>query len=83
MATGADFIYPETRGRRPWSTDVMNKYVTRCTVAGQHDHAIASDLWDVANLVKHPASLLSPQSLVRALYYSRREPCTSRPRSSA
>lgn len=77
-ATGADFVYPETRGHRPWPTKMINRYVTRCVVAGQHDPAIATSLWDVANMVKSPASLLSPSALARTVRYSRRGPRRSR-----
>ncbi|MEV0445123.1 FAD-dependent monooxygenase [Streptomyces spectabilis] len=76
-ATGADFIYPETRGHRPWPTKMINRYVTKCVVAGQHDLTIATSLWDVANMVKHPASLLSPSALARTVRYSRRGPLLS------
>ncbi|MEO3762586.1 FAD-dependent monooxygenase [Streptomyces sp. B8F3] len=76
-ATGADFVYPETRGRRPWPTNMINRYVSRCVVAGQHDLSIATSLWDVANMVRPPASLLSPSALARTVRYSRRGPLRS------
>lgn len=73
-ATGADFVYPETRGHRPWPTKMINRYVTQCVVAGQHDPTIATRLWDVANMVKSPASLLSPSALARMVRNSGRRP---------
>ncbi|MEV0253686.1 hypothetical protein AB0H82_05335 [Streptomyces sp. NPDC050732] len=73
-AAGADFVYPETRGHRPWPTKMINRYVTRCVVAGQHDPAVATRLWDVANMVASPASLLSPPALARMVRNSRRRP---------
>ncbi|MFH8610280.1 FAD-dependent oxidoreductase [Streptomyces sp. NPDC018029] len=73
-ATGADFVYPETRGHRPWPTKMINRYVTRCVVAGQHDPTVATRLWDVANMVKSPASLLSPPALARMVRNSGRRP---------
>ncbi|WP_328349220.1 FAD-dependent monooxygenase [Streptomyces sp. NBC_00445] len=76
-ATGADFVYPETRGHRPWPTNIINRYVTKCVVAGQHDSTMATSLWDVANMVKPPASLLSPPALVKTMRYSRRGPLRS------
>ncbi|MFF1378963.1 FAD-dependent oxidoreductase [Streptomyces sp. NPDC058308] len=73
-ATGADFVYPETRGHRPWPTKMINRYVTQCVVAGQHDPSIAARLWDVANMVKSPASLLGPSALARMVRNAGRRP---------
>lgn len=74
MATGADFIYPETLGHRPWPTKMINRYVTRCVVASQYDPTVATRLWDVANMVKSPASLLSPSALASTVRNSGRGP---------
>ena len=40
IATGADFIYPRTRGTRPPGTDLLNRYLARVIAAAADDRTV-------------------------------------------
>jgi hypothetical protein len=77
IAVGGDFDYPDTRGSKPFGTDLLNRYLTRAVVADQHDDAVALRLNEVQALVRRPEGLLAPCFVLRVLRTARR------PRSAA
>ena len=67
VAVGGDFAYSGTTGRKPPGTDLLNRYVERVTVAGQHDDAVARRFSEVAAMVRRPETLLTPAFVRRVL----------------
>lgn len=65
IATGADFIYPATVGRRAPGTDVINRHLERVMRAAAHDDEINLALIRVQQLLAPPASLLTPAMVRR------------------
>ena len=74
IATGSDFAYPETTGKKPAGTDLVNHYMERVTVAAQHDDTVSLRFNEVVALVRRPESLLAPRFVVRVLRAARRGP---------
>jgi hypothetical protein len=72
IAVGGDFAYPDTRGRKPFGTEVLNRYVDRATVAAQRDDGISLRLNEVLAMVRRPESLLTPRVVARVLRGGRR-----------
>jgi 2-polyprenyl-6-methoxyphenol hydroxylase-like FAD-dependent oxidoreductase len=67
IAVGGDFDYPDTRGPKPFGTDLVNRYLARATVAAQHDDTVAVRLNEVLALVRRPEWLFSPGFVLRVL----------------
>ena len=40
IAIGGDFAYGNTKGNKPFGTDLLNRYVDRVIRAGQHDDEV-------------------------------------------
>jgi 2-polyprenyl-6-methoxyphenol hydroxylase-like FAD-dependent oxidoreductase len=80
IATGADFAYPQTRGRRPLGNASLNRYVERVTRAAAVDDVVNAAFTAVQQLDAPPATLFRPPILARTLRSgrSRRSPSTSR-----
>ncbi|WP_122816619.1 FAD-dependent oxidoreductase [Nocardioides pantholopis] len=74
IATGADFVYPATRGRRPPGNRLVNRYVDRVTRAAAVDDHSNAALTDVQQLTAPPASLFRPGVLTRTLRHGARPP---------
>ena len=74
IAVGGDFVYTGTDGRKPFGTDVLNRFLDRATVAAQRDDAVALRLNEVLAMVRRPESLLAPGFVVRVLRGARRGP---------
>ena len=74
IAVGGDFDYPDTRGPKPFGTDLLNRFLARATVAAQRDDTVALQLNEVLALVRRPEWLLSPGFLLRVLRHSQRPP---------
>jgi 2-polyprenyl-6-methoxyphenol hydroxylase-like FAD-dependent oxidoreductase len=74
VAVGGDFAYSGTTGRKPPGTDLLNRYVERVTVAGQHDDAVARRFSEVAAMVRRPETLLTPAFVRRVLRSSGQRP---------
>jgi 2-polyprenyl-6-methoxyphenol hydroxylase-like FAD-dependent oxidoreductase len=74
IAVGGDFAYPDTRGKKPFGTDLLNRYVDRVTVAAQHDDAVAVRLNAVLAMVRRPEALFSPTCVLRVLHRGRAAP---------
>ncbi len=67
VATGADFIYPDTAGRRPPGQATINRYVDRVTRAAATDEVANAALSAVQHLLEPPSSLFAPRVAWRAL----------------
>ena len=67
VATGADFIYPGTEGRKPAGTDLVNAYLERVIRAAAYDDRVNLALTRVQLLLARPQTLLSPAVAARAL----------------
>lgn len=62
-----DFRYPETQGRKPPMTDLLNAYLTRVHRATHHDSIVYLQFLRVMNLMASPTSLLHPRIIRRVL----------------
>jgi 2-polyprenyl-6-methoxyphenol hydroxylase-like FAD-dependent oxidoreductase len=71
IAVGGDFAYPDTTGRKPVGTDVLNRYMDRVTVAAQQDDGVALRVNEALAMVRRPACLLSPWFVLHVLRGSR------------
>jgi 2-polyprenyl-6-methoxyphenol hydroxylase-like FAD-dependent oxidoreductase len=72
IATGGDFAYPETKGKKPPGTDLINRYMDRVAIAAQHDDEVSLRFNQVVALVRRPEALLTPRFMLRALRAARR-----------
>ena len=70
VATGADFIYPETEGRKPAGTDLINRYLERVMRAAPYDERVNLALTRVQLLLARPETLMAPAVVARALLRS-------------
>ncbi len=71
-ATGGDFVYAATRGRRPAGSAVVNRYVDRVTATAARDVEVNRALTAVQQMLAPPASLFAPAVVARTL--GRRRP---------
>lgn len=62
-----DFRYPETQGRKPPMTDVINAYLAKVHRATHHDPVVYSQFLRVMNLLASPTSLLHPRIISRVI----------------
>ncbi|MCA9500215.1 MAG: hypothetical protein KC588_13570 [Nitrospira sp.] len=62
-----DFRYPETQGRKPPMTDLLNGYLARVHRATHHDSVVYLQFLRVMNLMASPVSLLHPRIMRRVL----------------
>ncbi len=76
IATGADFIYPQTKGPKPPGTDVLNRYLAKVMAAAADDPTIHLALSRVQHLLAPPPTLLRPGVIRRTLTASRTHPAT-------
>lgn len=67
IATGADFIYPRTAGRKPPGTDRVNRYLSRVMIAAAHDRMVHLALMRVQHLLAPPTSLFAPAVVRRTM----------------
>jgi 2-polyprenyl-6-methoxyphenol hydroxylase-like FAD-dependent oxidoreductase len=65
IATGADFIYPRTTGRRPPGIDAINRYLTQVIVAAAVDREVSVAFSRVQQLLDAPSSLLKPSLVAK------------------
>ncbi len=54
IAVGGDFAYEDTEGDKPLGADLVNRYMNRLTIAGQHDDAVVVRMVEVVDLVRPP-----------------------------
>jgi 2-polyprenyl-6-methoxyphenol hydroxylase-like FAD-dependent oxidoreductase len=71
IAVGGDFAYPGTTGKKPFGTDVLNRYMDRVMLAGQMDDDVVIRFNEVAALVRKPEALLAPSFVLRVLARAR------------
>jgi 2-polyprenyl-6-methoxyphenol hydroxylase-like FAD-dependent oxidoreductase len=67
LAVGEDFRYPETEGRKPPFTDMINAYVEKVHKATQRDPVVYAQFLRVMSLMATPMSLMSPRIMWRVL----------------
>jgi hypothetical protein len=72
IAVGGDFAYPDTKGPKPFGTDVLNRYMDRVVHAGQVDDDVVIRCNEVVALVRSPRALLAPSFVLRVLARARR-----------
>ena len=72
IAVGGDFVYPGTKGKKPFGTDFFNRYTEKVVRAGQRDDIVVERFNEVISLVQPPESLFSPPFVVRVLTGARR-----------
>jgi len=71
MATGEDFRYPATEGRRPLSTRLSHAYLDRVMRVAAADTAVHHAFLEVMHLLRPPMTLLRPPIAARLLRPSR------------
>lgn len=72
LAVGEDFRYAETTGPKPPAVDWINAYVARVHRATHRDPVVYDAFLKVMNLLAPPASLFTPQIVLRVLRAGRR-----------
>ncbi|MFE5584783.1 NAD(P)/FAD-dependent oxidoreductase [Kitasatospora sp. NPDC056531] len=74
MATGGDFAYPETVGRKPFGADVINRYARQVMLASHVSVPAHRALLEMQHLLAPPSSILHPMTVVRSLLAARCSP---------
>ncbi len=72
IATGADLVYPQTRGHRPRGTDLVNRYLDRVIAAAAEDEQVNLAFLRVQQLLAPPATLFAPAVVRRVRRATRR-----------
>ncbi len=67
IATGSDFMYPQTQGRRPFGTRFLNWYFARVFRLCARDRGALLRFYRVLHLLDRPATLFHPAVLFRAV----------------
>lgn len=67
LATGADFRFPKTTGRRPPLVKLANGYIDRLVPAAEDDAVVRETLRDVIHLMAPPAAIFRPSMVARVL----------------
>ena len=67
LTSGADLAYPQARGKRPLSLNLINWYVNRLFARAEERLEVRKSLMDAMALVKPPDSLMRPGLAFRAL----------------
>jgi hypothetical protein len=65
IATGTDFIYPRTTGRRPPGINAINRYLTQVITAAAVDREVSVAFSRVQQLLDAPSSLLKPSLVAK------------------
>jgi 2-polyprenyl-6-methoxyphenol hydroxylase-like FAD-dependent oxidoreductase len=83
LATGEDFRYPETRGKRPLGINLLHWYTRRVNELTATNPMIAGLFYQVLHLLKPPTVLFSPRVvwvvLAKELASHRQKPVASLP----
>jgi hypothetical protein len=74
VATGGDFMYPETVGQRPPGTGLINRYVRQVLLASHVSVDAHRVVLDMQHLLAPPSAALRPATVVRSLLAARRSP---------
>lgn len=84
VATGGDFLYACTVGRKPAGTDLVNRYLEQVFRACSVDPVVNQALYRVQHLYAPPTSLMRPGMVTRVLRANRhRVPVGTRPHEAA
>lgn len=68
MATGEDFRFPLTEGKRPGLTGrLTQKYIDQVLAVLPYDHEVAHLFFEVMNLLQPPTALFSPRVMAAIL----------------
>ncbi|QBQ55199.1 hypothetical protein [Nitrosococcus wardiae] len=67
MATSVDFLYPQTEGKRPLGTSLMNWYNARLLALSARDKKIATTFHEVLHFLKPPTALFHPYIMAQVL----------------
>ena len=67
LATGADFSFPQTRGKKPRGAAFLNWYLSRLFRKAHTDSVLTDAFTRVLSMQQHPTSLLRPSVLWRVL----------------
>lgn len=67
MATGEDFRYTQTEGKRPPVLPVMHRYLNRVLTAEGHDEYVVKQFLQVLHMMRPPTTLFLPQVVIRVL----------------
>lgn len=74
MATGGDFMYPETSGPSAPGTSLINRYVKRVMLATHTSVAAHRVMLEMQHLLAPPTAILRPATIVRSIRAARRSP---------
>jgi 2-polyprenyl-6-methoxyphenol hydroxylase-like FAD-dependent oxidoreductase len=74
MATGGDFMYPETVGPKPFGTGLINRYVRQVMLASHVSVDAHRVMLDMQHLLAPPTAILRPGMVVSSLMAARRSP---------
>ncbi|MEU8872208.1 monooxygenase [Streptomyces javensis] len=72
MATGGDFIYPETQGPKPPGIKLINWYVKQAMRASQTSIEVHRVMLNMQHLLAPPSAIMRPANVFRALRAARR-----------
>lgn len=67
MTVSADFEFPQTRGPKPFGTDLFNRYISRLIRTAHTDGRVTDAFARVLRLERSPTVLFHPNILVRVL----------------
>ena len=71
IAVGGDFVYEGTTGKKPFGTDIVNRYMNQVVKAGQRDDQVVVRLNEVVALLRSPQTLMAPAFMLRVLRAAR------------
>jgi hypothetical protein len=74
IATGADFQFPQTVGRRPPGLAIFNGYVRRLVLGTHVSPALHDRMLRVQHLLEPPSTLMRPATVARTVWHSCRSP---------
>jgi 2-polyprenyl-6-methoxyphenol hydroxylase-like FAD-dependent oxidoreductase len=74
IAVGGDFAYEGTTGKKPFGTDLVNRYMDRVVKAGQYDDQVVIRVNEALALLRSPQTLMAPAFVLRVLRAARRGP---------
>ncbi|MFR9753627.1 FAD-dependent oxidoreductase [Nocardia sp. 004] len=68
VSAGADLAYPKAKGRRTIPVRFANAYISRLHVAATVDPVLSNAFFQVAGLMRSPATLFHPHIVARVLW---------------
>ncbi|MGH7948324.1 MAG: hypothetical protein ACREQF_03780, partial [Candidatus Binataceae bacterium] len=79
LATGADFRFPGTEGRRARMSRILDPLLQVMFRAGNDDEVVREQIGDVIQMMKPPSTLFEPQILARCALASVRRKLAPKP----